>query len=112
MATETIYIRHTYTQEELLKIGQDMAQAASKKKAQEDTLKSVQSSIKADINAQDATINSCAEQLRTGYKMESHQCNVIYDHKKETVQYQDNETKKIVETRPMNEKEQLKLEEK
>ena len=108
---ETIYIRHTYTSEELLKIGQDMAQSASKKKAQEDTLKSVQSSIKADINAQDAMINKCAEQLRTGYEMKAHRCNIIYDHKKKTVQYQDSETKKIVETRPMTDEEQLKLEE-
>ena len=72
MATETIYTKHTYTSEELLKIGQDMAQAASKKKEQEDTLKAVQSNIKADINSQDALINKCAEQLRTGYDMESH----------------------------------------
>jgi len=110
MGTETIYIRHTYTQEELLKLGQDMAQAASKKKEEEDTLKSVQSSIKASINAQDAIINKCSEQLRTGYEMQAHQCNVIYDHELKTVQYQDRETEEIVETRPMTDKEQLKLE--
>ncbi len=108
---ETIYIRHTYTNEELLKIGQDMAQSASKKKAQEDTMKSVQSSIKADINAQDAMINKCAEQLRTGYEMKANLCNVIYDHKKKLVEYQNSETKEIVQTRPMTDNEQLKLEE-
>jgi len=86
-----------------------MAQAASKKKEQEDTLKSVQSSIKADINSQDAMINKCAEQLRTGYKMEAHQCNVIYNHEDKTVSYQDSETEDIVETRPMTDKKQLKL---
>jgi len=109
MGTETIYIRHTYTSDELLKLGQDMAQSASKKREEEDTLKSVQTSIKASINAQDAIINKCAEQLRTGYEMEAHQCNIIYDHEKKTVQYQDHETEEIVETRSMTDKEQLKL---
>lgn len=109
MNQETIYTKHTYTNEELLKISGEMAQAAASKKAQEDTLKSVTSNIKADINLQDAKLNSAGESIRTGYKMVAHTCNIIYDHKKKTVNYQDADTKEMVESRPMTDKEQLQF---
>jgi hypothetical protein len=109
MFQETIYTKHTYTNEELLKISGEMAQAASNKKEKEDSLKSISSSLKADINLQDAKLNSCGEAIRTGYKMVSHLCNIIYDHKKKLVNYQDADTKEIVESRPMTDKEQLQF---
>jgi len=105
--TELVYAKYEFTQEEMLKMSHEMAQSASKKKEAEDRMKSVQSSIKAEINSEDANINKFAEKIRAGYEMRPHNCRLQYD--TDTVDYLDTETGEIVYTRPITHDEQLRL---
>jgi hypothetical protein len=107
--TETRMKKHDFTEAEQISFSKDMAQAANKKKEAEDRLKSVQSSIKSEINLQDATINSFAEKIRSGYEMRPVDCRVFYDNEHKTVVYRDIVTDDIVDDRPMSQQEQAKL---
>ena len=57
MATETLYLRHTFTPEEKIKLGEDMAQAAATMKTKQDELKAAQSNYKAAIDVEAAKVN-------------------------------------------------------
>ena len=112
MAQETIYLRHPFTQEEKLKLGEDMAKAAAMMKEKQDELKASQSNYKATIDLEAAKVNLCATKIQNGYEERHYLCNVSYDHKKHEINYIDHETGEIMQTRPMTKDEQLKLESK
>lgn len=107
--TETVYAKYEFTNTELLALSQEMAQAASKKKGSEDQLKSVQSSIKADINAEDAIINRCAEKISNGYEMKPYTCSRRYQAERKIVEFVDTETGEVIQTRPMTKDEQFRF---
>ena len=109
MAQETVYIRHTFTPEERIKLGEEMAQAAATMKAKQDDLKAMQSSYKASIDLQAATVNLHATKIQNGYETRNVLCNVSYDHEKKEVNYIEETTGEVVQTRPMTKDEQLKL---
>lgn len=107
--TETKYAKHEFTTAEIMRIGQDLAQAEAKKRERQDTLKSVSSSIKAEIDAEDAVMHKCGEKIRSGYEMRPHECKVEYLADDMKVRYIDVETGEIIEERLMSKEEQMKL---
>ena len=107
--TETKYVKHTFTDAELLVISRKMANAHNVIREKDDILKSFASTIKADIAQQEAVIHQCSEYIRTGYEMKQKECNLKYEVENCMVKYIDKDTGEVIETRPMSEDEQLNL---
>ncbi len=106
--TETIWVKHSFTGEESMALGQKMAQAESIISEKADELKSVSTTIKADIAAQEGVLHSCAEKLRTGYEMRQQECFADYS-VKGRVKYIAKDTGEVLEERDLTEDEQLRL---
>jgi len=107
--TETIYTKHIFTGEEIMELGRKMAGAEATISRNTEELKSVTTTIKADIAVQEGILHGCAEKLRSGYEMRPKEADVKYE--KGTVKYLDKETGEILEERPMTQDEQLRLNE-
>ncbi len=105
--TETVWIRHVLTNDEVLELAQRMAMAESSINEKADQLKSVSTTIKAEIATQEGILHSSAEKLRSGYEMRPRDAVVTYD--KGIVKYVDKDTGEIFEERPMTQEEQLRL---
>ncbi len=105
--TETIWIKHTFNEREIVELAQKMARAESIISEKADELKSVSTAIKVDIAVQEGILHACAERLRSGYEMRPRECVVTYE--KGTAVYADKNTGEIVESRPMTQEEQLRL---
>lgn len=105
--TETIYAKHTFTGEESMELARRMASAEATISRKMEELKSVSTTIKADIAIQEGILHSCAEKLRSGYEMRPKEADVKYE--KGVVKYVDKETGEILEERPMTQDEQLRL---
>jgi hypothetical protein len=104
---ETLWLKHTLTADENLALAQSMARAEAVINEKADELKSVSTTIKAEIATQEGILHSCAEKLRSGYEMRQRQCRVTYD--KGIIKYVDKDTGEILEERPMTQDEQLRL---
>jgi len=104
--TETVYIKHPFTDKELLEVARKMSRAESTIREKEDELKSVATTIKAEIAEQDAIIHGCAEKLNSGYEMQKVECSLKYENGKAI--YIDRNGV-IVEERDMTESEQMHL---
>jgi hypothetical protein len=85
-----------------------MARAEATISEKADQLKSVATSIKAEIAEQEAILHKCAEKLRSGYEMKEHDSYVDYD-VPGVVRFIDKDTGEVLEERPLTESEQLKL---
>lgn len=107
--TQTIYVKYTFTDRESLDLARKMGRAEAAIKEKMDELKSVSTTIKADIATQEGILHSCAEKLRSGYEMRPTECDVKYD--KGIAKYVDKSTGEILEERPMTQDEQLRLSE-
>lgn len=105
--TETIWTKHTFTGEEVMDLGQKMARAEATISEKADQLKSVSTSIKAEIATHEGVLHTCAEKLRSGYEMRPKDVDLEYE--KGIVKYVDKETGEIIEERPMTQEEQLRL---
>ncbi len=105
--TETIWVKHTLTGDEIVALAQNMARAESSISEKADQLKSVTTTIKAEIATQEGILHNCAEKLRSGYEMRPRDCIVTYD--KNIATYTDKETGEILESRPMTQDEQMRL---
>lgn len=105
--TQTIWVKHLFTREEMSELAQKMASAEASISEKTDELKSVSTMIKAEIATQEGILHSCAEKLRSGYEMRPREADVNYD--KGIVKYVDKETGEIIEERPMTHEEQLRL---
>jgi hypothetical protein len=84
-----------------------MAQAQAQIREREDELKTVSSTIRAEIAELEAQMSQRGEKLRSGYTMMAKECYLEYT--KTTVKYVDKETGEILEERPLTEDEQLQL---
>ncbi len=104
---ETIWIKHMLTNDEVVELAQKMAMAESSINEKADQLKSVSTTIKAEIATQEGILHSCAEKLRSGYEMRPREADVTYE--KGLVKYVDKDTGEILEERPMTQDEQLRL---
>jgi hypothetical protein len=105
--TETRFLKHEFTDKELLDISRKMARASAEINEKLDQLKSAQTSIKADIATKEGVVNSCAEKIRSGYEMRPVDCVITYE--KEDIIFTNPNDGEIVEKRPMAKDEQLRL---
>lgn len=105
--TQTIYVKYTFNDKELLELSRKMAGAEAAIDRKMEELKSVSTTIKADIAVQEGILHSSAEKLRSGYEMRPREANVKYE--KGVIKYVDKETGEILEERPMTQEEQLRL---
>ncbi len=105
--SETIWIKHVLTNDEVVELAQKMAMAESSITEKADQLKSVSTTIKAEIATQEGILHSCAEKLRSGYEMRPREADVTYE--KGIVKYVDKGTGEILDERPMTQEEQLRL---
>ncbi len=106
--TETIYTRHSFSEKEMLELSQKMAGAEAAISRKTEELKSVSTTIKADMAVQESILHGCAEKLRSGYEMRPRECLVDYT-TKGMVKYVDKETGEVLEERPITQDEQLRL---
>ncbi len=105
--TQTIYTKYVFTDKESLELSRKMARAEAAINEKLDELKSVSTTIKADIAVQEGILHSCAEKLRSGYEMRPKDVDVKYD--KGVVKYIDRDTGEVLVERPMPQDEQLRL---
>lgn len=105
--SQTIWVKHIFSEEELMELAQKMARSEAIISEKTDNLKSVTTAIKAEITAEEGVLHSCAERLRSGYEMRTRECDVNYE--KGVVKYVDKETGEILEERPMTQEEQMRL---
>ena len=105
--TETIWIKCVLTNDEIVELAQKMARAEATVSEKSDQLKSVSTTIKAEITTQEGILHSCAEKLRSGYEMRPKETDVSYE--KGIVKFVDKKTGEILEERPMTQDEQLRL---
>ncbi len=105
--TETIYIKHIFAGEEVMELARKMAGAEATISRKMEELKSVSTTIKADIAIQEGILHSSAEKLRSGYEMRPKEADVKYE--KGVIKYVDKDTGEILEERPMTQDEQLRL---
>lgn len=103
--THTIYVKYTFGDKESLDLSRKMARALAAISEKGDELKSVSTTIKADIAVQEGILHSCAEKLRSGYEMRPVEADVKYE--KGIVKYVDRDTGEILEERPVTQDEQL-----
>ena len=107
--TQTIYVKYTFTDTESLELSRKMAGAVASISERMDELKSVSTTIKADITVQEGILNSCAEKLRFGYEMRPVECDVKYDNN--IAKFVNMASGEVVEERPMTQDEQMRLNE-
>jgi len=100
-------VKHVLTGDEVMDLAQKMARAEASISEKTDQLKSVSTTIKAEITTQEGILHNCAEKLRSGYEMRPREADVSYE--KGIVKYVDKETGEIIEERQMTQDEQLRL---
>lgn len=94
--TETIYTKYQFNDKELLDLSRKMAGAEAMISRKMEELKSVSTTIKADIASQEGILHSCAEKMRSGYEMRP--CEVTLDYgTKGVVKYISNKTGEVVQ---------------
>ena len=73
-----------------------LAEKVTEKSGLEDSLKSAQTQMKAEITACEAMINSHANKVNTGREFRYVKCNIKYDFKKKIKSWVREDTKKVV----------------
>jgi len=84
---ETLNLKCTLTDEEMLAISKEMSEHINKKKQAEDNLSSFSAQIKAEIKGHDAIINKTATLIHSGSEYRNIQCQVIIDTVHDTVSW-------------------------
>jgi len=107
--TENHFVKHEFTEKELLELSMKMARAEQTIREKEDEMKSFTTTKKAEIAEQDGIIHTCAEQIRSGYRMVMKECSLRYIESNGTVEVVDIESGEVIETRPITKDEQLRL---
>ena len=94
-------VKYNFTDEEKKEFGENIAQAIKKKSSRELELKSVSTQFKSDIAREEATIDSLAEKIQSGYEYRKVLCRLDYGEKKKIVRYVRIDDGVIVRERPM-----------
>lgn len=105
--TQTVYVKHEFTQAEKLDIANKMAWAENAISEKMDNLKSYTQTIKGEIAIQEEISHNCAGKLRSGYEMVPREATPKYE--SGVVKLVDCETGEVLEERPMTKDEQLRL---
>jgi len=99
----TEYVRHTYTPEECLKMGQDLAGAHNRLAAIDDEEAVVKSKFKERKATVEQSINSLSRDLSNGWTMQNVECKLSYGEPNPLeVTYRRIDTSEVVKVRAMN----------
>lgn len=103
---ETQFLRYEFTQEERLKMGDDLAQAHNRVEEIDEEEASMKAQIKQSRSGVEATIGMLSRNLANGFVMRNIECRICYDdpHIGEVSSYRI-DTRELVKTRPMSEQE-------
>jgi hypothetical protein len=105
------FLKVTFSGEEKVEMGSELARLIREKAEIEEQLKSVSADLKSQSVALGGKINSFAEKIRSGYEMANVSCTVKKDYKKGIVKTFRNDTGELVKERPMTDEEkQIKME--
>ena len=99
----TEYVRHTYTPEECLKMGQDLAGAHNRLAIIDDEEAVMKSKIKERKATVEQSINSLSRDLSNGWTMQNVECKLSYGEPNPLeVTYRRIDTSEVVKVRAMN----------
>ncbi len=103
---ETNFLRYEFTQEERLKMGEDLAQAHNRVEEIDEKEASMKAQIKEKRSGLEATIGMLSRNLANGFVMRNIECKVYYDdpHVGEVSAYR-TDTGELVKTRAMTDSE-------
>jgi len=82
---ETLNLKCTLTDEEILEISKEISEHLNKKKQAEDNLSSFSSQMKAEIKGHDAIINKAAMLISAGSEYRNIKCEVVIEPENDTV---------------------------
>lgn len=97
------------TNEDIKRLGEQIAQAVARKAEAEADLKSVATQLKSKIAAEDAIITSNSEKIRSGYEWRNVECERIKDYQAGVVTIYRNDTGELVSERKMSYEERQHL---
>lgn len=97
------------SRDEKLIIGQTMSDAQRKIKELEAALKSAQKQIQADITAQKAIMDGCADKINSGYEFRNVRCEVRKNRTRKTIETIRLDTYEVTQSRQMSKEEQQEL---
>jgi hypothetical protein len=80
METEKVIIKHSFSDEERLTLGEEQSELLGKQDELEATLKSAKAQIQAQIDAGEANIRTVSGKLRARYEMRNVDC-ILMDHR-------------------------------
>jgi len=92
---ETLNLKCTLTDEEMLAISKEMSEHINKKKQAEDNLSSFSAQLKAEVKGHDAIINKTATLINAGSEYRNIKCEVILEPDKDTVSWIRSDTGEI-----------------
>jgi hypothetical protein len=95
---ETLNLKCTLSNDEMLEISKEMSEHLNKKKQAEDNLASFSAQLKAEIKGHDATINKSATLINSGFEYRNVKCEVAIDEKQNTVNWIREDTGEICQT--------------
>ena len=94
---ETLNLKCTLSDEEMLAISKEMSEHINKKKQAEDNLASFSAQIKAEIKGHDAIINKTATLITAGSEYRNTKCEVIIDPSHDTVSWIRSDTGEVAQ---------------
>ena len=94
---ETLILKCTLSNEEMLSISKEMSEHINKKKQAEDNLSSFSSQLKAEIKGHDAIINRTATLINAGSEYRNIRCEVIIEPNSDTVTWIRSDTGEVTQ---------------
>jgi len=106
IAKETLYLRHTFSEAERLKMGDELAAAYNRQADIDNEENVVKSQFKERRATIEQTISSLSRNLSNGFEMANAECRLVWDSPNPfEVQYIRIDTNEVVKTRAMSEQE-------
>lgn len=102
---EKLQCKYILSDEDLLKYGRQSAQASSKKRRIEESMKAFQAQQKAEIQMEDGIIAKISEAVNNGYEYREIQCRIVYDFDSKTKDWVREDTGEVVKTDVISERE-------
>jgi hypothetical protein len=99
-----LYLECVLTEDELKNYSKQMADSFSKRQRAEDSLKSMQTQMKAEIQGHEAKMNLCAEKVNSGKEYRDVECEIVYNWDKKEKEYVRKDTGEIAKTEIIDEK--------
>jgi hypothetical protein len=83
--TTTEFLRYQFDEDEKKCLAQGMAQSVIKARDLEEEKKTITSQFASQINEANATANSAAQKLESGFEMRTIDCEELWNHKTKTI---------------------------